>query len=101
MDSAACRGMGTSSFFPDRGGSTAAAHEACDVCKVQAQCRTYRAKTGSVGIWGGEYTEHPTKPMPDIVPVQDARPKPVGAKPKKASARKKSPVHPTRAAARK
>ena len=38
---AACRGMGTGSFFPVRGGTAEAARAVCDTCVVRADCLSY------------------------------------------------------------
>ena len=51
---AACRGQGAAVFFPDRGGSTAAAKALCATCEVVAECQDYALETDAeAGIWGG------------------------------------------------
>lgn len=82
MDRAACKGTGpeaaaqdrASPFFPERGQSTAAAYKMCETCPVREECKSYRVRTGSVGIWGGEYTEHPLRPNGQPA-IQDGRPR--------------------------
>lgn len=59
MTKAACRGMDTEKFFPDKPGVHGAkqAKEAmtvCAVCPVVVECGLYREATGSAfGVWGG------------------------------------------------
>ena len=80
MARAACRGYGPTPeepnrpnpFFPERGQSTQLAYEMCASCPVAEMCGQYQRRTGSVGIWGGTYTEHPVSPA---TPMQDARPR--------------------------
>lgn len=52
---AACRGMDTNIFFPERGdtASVRLAKSICNGCKVQQQCRTY-GDMERFGFWGGE-----------------------------------------------
>jgi len=51
---AACRGMGTDAFFPERGGSGADAKAICVGCTVREDCLSAAsADPGTLGIWGG------------------------------------------------
>ncbi len=51
---AACRGMDTQLFFPDRGESAQEAEAACRACPVSTHCAEYAISTGQrFGIWGG------------------------------------------------
>ncbi len=51
---AACRGMDTRLFFPDRGESAQEAEEACRACSVSIHCAEYAISTGQrFGVWGG------------------------------------------------
>lgn len=99
MKKAACRGYvkpaGPNPFFPDVGESTAKAYEMCNSCSVVEECRTYRERTGSCGIWAGEYYSRVTTPVRDL---QDARPRKIAAASRR---RKSSPVTPKPMAARK
>jgi WhiB family transcriptional regulator, redox-sensing transcriptional regulator len=50
---AACRGAGTETFFPGRGGSTAAAEALCAVCMVRTVCLEYALGMEDCdGHWG-------------------------------------------------
>jgi WhiB family redox-sensing transcriptional regulator len=51
---AACRGMDTSIFFPERGDmpSVELAKSICRTCNVQQQCREY-GDMERFGFWGG------------------------------------------------
>jgi WhiB family redox-sensing transcriptional regulator len=49
---AACRGVGTDVFFPERGESVVAAWAYCDRCPVRAECAA-AGLTEHHGIWGG------------------------------------------------
>ena len=49
--SAACRGAGTTAFFPAKGQSSAEAKALCSSCPVVDPCRD--AGEGEVGVWGG------------------------------------------------
>jgi hypothetical protein len=60
-----------------------------------AECLDYRERTGSVGVWGGTYTEHAT-PIPE---VRDVRPRKVV--PMKSKRRTAATQPPKRIAARK
>ena len=51
---AACRGMGTEAFFPNRGESTEAAREVCARCTVSRECLTASLEEALThGVWGG------------------------------------------------
>jgi WhiB family redox-sensing transcriptional regulator len=54
IQEAACRGMNTDIFFPERGDrqTIALAREVCNECPVTAQCRDYGMRE-RIGIWGG------------------------------------------------
>lgn len=53
-DQAACRGMGTTLFFPSRGQITSTALRVCDRCPVRIECREWALANGERhGIWGG------------------------------------------------
>jgi hypothetical protein len=67
MDRANCAGMAPSDgdtepdvFFPERGQAILGneAILACFNCPVRAECKDYKARTGSdYGIWAGEYSK--------------------------------------------
>lgn len=48
---AACRGLGTDAFFPEKGEDARPAKAVCSGCPVAAPCG---AATGDHGIWGGQ-----------------------------------------------
>jgi WhiB family redox-sensing transcriptional regulator len=54
---AACRGVGSSTFF--RSGRTAArlAMAFCQVCPVADECHAAALDAGEVGVWGGTTTQ--------------------------------------------
>jgi WhiB family redox-sensing transcriptional regulator len=53
-DDALCAQVDQDMFFPDRGGSTAAAKATCALCSVRQQCLDYAlANHERYGIWGG------------------------------------------------
>lgn len=54
IDQAACRGLDTNLFFPERGDDTTIAKRICASCPVRNLCRDW-ALTNSerFGIWGG------------------------------------------------
>ena len=55
VNQAACRGMDTAIFFPERGESTKEAKDVCKVCPVRVECHGYaRAHSIRDGIWGGD-----------------------------------------------
>jgi len=51
---AACKGMDTNIFFPERGavGSIRLAKQTCEGCPVKTQCREY-GEMERFGFWGG------------------------------------------------
>jgi WhiB family redox-sensing transcriptional regulator len=51
---AACRGMDTNIFFPERGDTKTVklAKRICSTCSVQTQCREY-GEMERFGFWGG------------------------------------------------
>ena len=55
MDDAACKGMDTNIFFPERGESCEEAKAICRRCPVNDDCREYALSMGSriQGVWGG------------------------------------------------
>ena len=55
MASAACRGMGTSLFFPAPGDDIEPARAICARCDVCQECLDYimEAESGAPGVWGG------------------------------------------------
>jgi WhiB family redox-sensing transcriptional regulator len=57
---AACRGVGTEVFFPDRYHSAEEAKELCASCPVAAECLAFAmtptpgaSLPGTFGVWGG------------------------------------------------
>ncbi len=52
---AACRGMGSASFFPPRGVSIRAATTVCDGCSVREECLNAAQSIGEDchGVWAG------------------------------------------------
>lgn len=48
-----CAGTDPEIFFPEKGGSTAAAKSVCRGCLVRAECLMYALDHGERGIWGG------------------------------------------------
>lgn len=51
---AACRGMNTAMFYPERGESTAEARAVCASCPVQQDCLDWAlANNDTHGVWGG------------------------------------------------
>jgi WhiB family redox-sensing transcriptional regulator len=58
IEQAACRGMDTNLFFPERGDIAAVnkAVEICNSCPVKKECREY-GDMETVGIWGGASTK--------------------------------------------
>lgn len=40
-------------FFPEKGGSSAAAQQVCRACPVQSECLLYAMEHAVDGIWGG------------------------------------------------
>jgi WhiB family transcriptional regulator, redox-sensing transcriptional regulator len=51
---AVCAQADPEAFFPERGGSTAAAKRVCQGCPVRAECLEYAlANDERFGVWGG------------------------------------------------
>jgi WhiB family redox-sensing transcriptional regulator len=51
---AACRGMDTDLFFPERGDSTTEVRNTCSGCSTRAECLAYAFNNGEkTGVWGG------------------------------------------------
>lgn len=51
---AACRGMGTDAFFPNRGESSAAAVAVCEGCEVRSECLDAALERADThGVWAG------------------------------------------------
>jgi WhiB family redox-sensing transcriptional regulator len=54
MERAACRGLSTDLFFPERGADASAAKAVCAACPVRDDCYEYAFESGERhGIWGG------------------------------------------------
>lgn len=56
VEQAACYGIGTDLFFPDRPDAKKSIEKAkriCDGCTVRADCLAYAIETNSPGIWAG------------------------------------------------
>lgn len=54
MERAACRGLPTDLFFPERGADTSAAKAVCAACPVRDDCYEYAFESNERhGIWGG------------------------------------------------
>lgn len=54
MTNAACRGMPTRWWYPERGESVKEAKAVCTTCPVLVECHDYAITTGEQrGIWGG------------------------------------------------
>ena len=53
-DDALCAQTDPDAFFPEKGGSTAAAKATCAACDVRDQCLEYALQNDErYGIWGG------------------------------------------------
>jgi WhiB family transcriptional regulator, redox-sensing transcriptional regulator len=50
---AACRGVGTDVFFPERNESTAEAKAFCARCEVRDECGAHALTYESDGVWAG------------------------------------------------
>jgi WhiB family transcriptional regulator, redox-sensing transcriptional regulator len=51
---AACRGVGTAAYFPERGRSSEGAKAVCETCEVHRDCLEAALTSGAKhGIWGG------------------------------------------------
>lgn len=57
MEEAACKGLKTDLFFPEKGGNhalTDALKRLCDRCPVQPDCLSYALRANITdGLWGG------------------------------------------------
>lgn len=54
IEQAACRGLDTRLFFPERGDDTTIAKRICSSCAVRTPCRDWALTNGErFGIWGG------------------------------------------------
>lgn len=54
IEQAACRGIDTRLFFPERGEDTTIAKRICTSCPVRTPCRDWALANGErFGIWGG------------------------------------------------
>jgi hypothetical protein len=51
---AACRGVGTQAFFPERGETTVAAIEYCNACEVRDECGAHALTYETDGVWAGQ-----------------------------------------------
>jgi len=59
---AACRGMGTGGWFPERGQDLRPALAICAGCPVRAECQDYaRSLFVPYGIWGGQSNNQRTR----------------------------------------
>ena len=52
-DAAACRGLDSEIFFPEKGQPTLRAKAACAVCPVREQCLEHALETDAWGVWAG------------------------------------------------
>jgi WhiB family redox-sensing transcriptional regulator len=51
---AACKGLPTDWWFPERGDTAAAAKAICAACPVREPCLQYAVEAGErMGVWGG------------------------------------------------
>lgn len=54
MTDAACAGMDTNLFYPERGEDNAQAVAVCRDCPVREQCLDHAVRNGETyGVWGG------------------------------------------------
>lgn len=53
MDAAVCAQTDPEVFFPEQGGTAAAARRICSTCPVVADCLQYAVEHNEQGIWGG------------------------------------------------
>lgn len=53
MDSAVCAQTDPEVFFPEQGGTAAAARRICSACPVVEDCLQYAVEHNEQGIWGG------------------------------------------------
>lgn len=79
MRHAACRGLDTNIFFPDRGDDYRPAKRICNECPVREQCLEYSFEIPQViGIWGGitgkerrkEKARRNTTPTKTVIPIK-------------------------------
>ena len=52
-DDAACIGLDTQAFFPEKGEIAPTARRVCGRCPVQGDCLAWALKHHEHGIWGG------------------------------------------------
>ena len=50
---AACRGMDSAIFFPERGVTAAKARAVCATCSVAVQCHASAVANDEAGVWAG------------------------------------------------
>ncbi len=50
---AACRGMGPSMFYPEKGGDFKSPKAVCEGCEVKAACLEAALINSESGVWGG------------------------------------------------
>lgn len=53
MADAACAQVDPELWFPEKGGSSAAAKRICQSCPVLQQCLGYAVEHFELGVWGG------------------------------------------------
>ncbi len=58
MAEAACRGVATSVFFPERGESPERARELCERCPVRGPCLDYAVSEDVEGWWAATSARH-------------------------------------------
>jgi WhiB family transcriptional regulator, redox-sensing transcriptional regulator len=51
---AACRGVGTDAFFPERGETTTEARAYCARCEVRDECGAHALTYETHGVWAGQ-----------------------------------------------
>lgn len=52
-DYAACRGVDTEEFYPEKGGCSVIARRICAGCMVRVECLDYALVHNERGTWGG------------------------------------------------
>lgn len=52
-DQALCAEVDPELWFPEKGGSSAAAKTLCFACPIREACLAYAMTTDEIGIWGG------------------------------------------------
>ena len=72
-DDAACRGMATALFFPERGEPPGQARLVCASCPVRTEC-TQAGMSEHFGVWGGltERERHRRRRRPSRPTIQVA-----------------------------